>query len=79
MLLNWWGSKSMCLMTSQEFIAKEFSKKSALHEHPVRRWIDKGPIPGCRVGTRYYMDYTAYLANGDPLVEKVLRDESGSA
>lgn len=40
----------MCLMSPQEFIAKEFSKESAPHEHTVRRWIDNGQLPGRRVG-----------------------------
>lgn len=69
----------MCLMSPQEFIATEFSKGSAPHEHTVRRWIKKGLLPGREIAGHYYVDYPAYLANGDPLVEKVLRDESGAA
>lgn len=69
----------MCLISPQEFIAKEFSADSAPHEHTVRRWIENGYLPGRRIGSRHYIDDTAFQANGNPIVEKVLRDVARSA
>ncbi len=64
----------MCLVSPQEFLKKEFSKESAPSEHTIRRWIDQGILPGKQIGKLYYVDHTAFSANGNPLVEKILRN-----
>lgn len=69
---------TMSLITLQQYISRTFSPGSEPHQHTVRRWINRKIIPGKRFGTRYYVDEIAVAANGNPIVEKVLRDASAA-
>lgn len=66
-------------MLLSEFSRRHFSEGSRPSLSTLRRWIERGLLPGRRFGTQYYVDYSLYRAQGDELVEKVLNDESSSS
>lgn len=69
----------MSLVTVAQWIKRTFAEESAPCEHTVRRWIRTGKVPGRQFGGRWYVDQIALAAAGNPLVEKILRHESGTA
>ncbi len=62
------------LVTPQEWIEIRFgSAKKKPHPASVRRWIDRGDIPGKRIGGRYYVEIDGESAStGNDLADKVL-------
>ncbi|HQU09662.1 MAG TPA: hypothetical protein PLV25_06855 [Opitutales bacterium] len=60
-------------MLSSAFARQYFREGSRPSSSTLRRWIMDGVLPGQRVGSHFYVDEAAYLAQNDPLVLKVLR------
>lgn len=63
----------MLLMTTQNWLEKYFEESSRPSEVTLLRWLRAGKIPGKKVGGSWYVDEHAWLADGDSLVEAVLR------
>ena len=42
----------------------------------IRRWLINGALPSRRIGGMLFLDVAAFLAQGNPLVEKIFRHES---
>lgn len=61
------------LMLASQFARKYFHEGSRPSASTLRRWIERRAIPGCRIHSHYYVDETAYVAQNDPLVLKVLQ------
>lgn len=66
----------MRLITTRHFAERYFVEGSRPSRSTLRRWIEMGQLPGKRVGDVYYVDEDAWLADGDPLVEKVLNESA---
>lgn len=64
-------------MRLSQFAKQHFVEGSRPSLSTLRRLVEKGELPGRRFGEHYYVDYSAYLANGDPLVAKVLNAQGG--
>lgn len=67
------GLSDMLLMTTQSWLEKYFEERSRPSEITLLRWLRAGKIPGKKVGGSWYVDEHAWLADGDSLVEAVLR------
>lgn len=63
--------RGMYMLLSQ-FARQHFVEGSRPSLSTLRRLVAKGELPGRRIGNQWYVDYSAYLADGDPLVAKVL-------
>lgn len=61
------------LMLASQFARLYFREGSRPSQSTLRRWILQGTLPGRRVGSQYYVDEGAYIAQNDPLVLKVLQ------
>lgn len=61
-------------MLASQFAKQHFTDDSRPSIRTVQRWIEKGDLPGRRIGGRYYVDTLTFAAKGDELVMKVLRD-----
>lgn len=66
----------MSLITVEQFRLRTFAPGSRPHPNTVIRWLRNRLIPGRQIGKQWYVDSIALDANGNPLVEKVLRDVS---
>ncbi|MHB8425148.1 MAG: hypothetical protein ACYDB9_08355 [Gammaproteobacteria bacterium] len=62
-------------MRLSQFAKQHFVEGSRPSLSTLRRLVEKGELPGRRFGEHYYVDYSAYLANGNPLVDKIVRLE----
>ncbi len=62
-------------MLLSQFARQHFVEGSRPSLSTLRRLVVKGDLPGRRFGGHWYVDYSAYLANGDPLVTKVLNEQ----
>lgn len=65
-------------VTLEEFKTKYFGESKHPSLSTLRRLADKGEIPNRRLGKRYFVDVAAFEADGNPVLEKVLRDVSRS-
>ena len=63
-------------MTLQAWAEKYFADGSKPSDVTLVRWIRLGRVPGRKVGGMWFVDETAWLADGDDLVERVLREAS---
>lgn len=61
------------------FITNYFARSGAPCARTIRKQIDSGALPGIRLGKKYFVDVVAMEAQGNPVVEKVLRDVSRTA
>ena len=66
----------MMLMLASQFAKQHFVNGSRPSASTLRRWIDDGVLPGCRIGNNYYVDMQRYSAANDQLVQKVLENVS---
>jgi hypothetical protein len=64
----------MRLMTPHRWTEKYFAECSRPAEITVRRWLAEGKVPGRKVGSSWFVDEHAWLADGDELVLQVLED-----
>lgn len=51
---------------------KYFAADSRPAEITAMRWLRDGKVPGRKVGGKWFVDEHAWLAEGDPLVQRVL-------
>lgn len=65
-------------LTLEEFKERFFGDSKHPSLSTLRRLADKGEIPNRRLGKRYFVDVTAFEADGNPVLEKVLRDVARS-
>lgn len=63
----------MHLLTPEDFSRKHFGPDSQPPESTLRRWLKTGALPARKIGGRWYIDEAAFLADGDDLVERVLK------
>ncbi|ULQ45457.1 helix-turn-helix domain-containing protein [Flagellatimonas centrodinii] len=61
-------------LTLEDFKRRFFGDGKHPSLSTLRRLADKGEIPNRRLGKRYYVDVVAFEADGDPILEKVMRD-----
>ena len=72
-------------MQSPPFMSAEDFKKNYFgnSRHPslatIRRWMANGELPSRRFGKLLFLDVAAFEAEGDPLLEKIIRHESRTA
>lgn len=66
------------LITLEEFKERYFGESKHPSLSTLRRLAGKGAIPNKRVGKRYFVDVNAFDANGNHVLEKVLRDVARS-
>lgn len=66
-------------ITLEEFKVRYFGDSKHPSLSTLRRLADKGDIPTRRLGKRYFVDSVAFEADGNPVLEKVLRDVSRAA
>jgi hypothetical protein len=64
------------LMLASQFARQYFTEGSRPSRSTLARWIERGDLPGRRIGSNHYVDVAQFRAVGDKLVLKVLRDES---
>lgn len=62
----------MKLVTIPIFLERHFDPACAPSEFTVRRLLRESKLPGRKVGGEWYVDEHLWLADGDPLVERVL-------
>jgi hypothetical protein len=55
--------------------AKYFAEESRPPEATLRRWMQSNAIPAKKIGGSWFIDEHAWLAEGDGLVERVLKGE----
>jgi hypothetical protein len=60
------------LLTAKAWADKHFGAESRPAEITVLRWLRDGKVPGRKVGGKWYVDEHAWLAEDDPLVQRVL-------
>ena len=66
----------MKYMGIAEYQKKRFTEESRPELKTLRSWIDNGELPGKRIGRKYFVNITLEeKATGNPLVDKVLRNE----
>lgn len=63
---------SMRLIAVEPFLDKYFAEDSRPSERTLRRWLRTDKLPARKVGGTWYVDEDLWLADGDPLVERVL-------
>ena len=62
----------MQFMTIDRWAEKYFSEDSRPPEATMRRWMQTGAVPARKIGGSWYVEVHAWLAAGNPLVERVL-------
>ena len=62
-------------MTPEEFKKAYFGTAKRPSTSSIRRWLINGDLPGRRFGQSLFVDIVAFEANGNCLVEKILRHE----
>lgn len=63
----------MKLITIPVFRQRYFDESCAPAELTVRRWLREGKVAGRKVGGEWFIDEHLWLADGDRLVERVLK------
>ena len=63
----------MRYMTPTAWAEKYFTEDSRPPEATLRRWMQNGAVPSKKIGGSWFVDEHAWLADGDVLVEHVLR------
>lgn len=63
----------MKLIEPAQWAAKYFAEGSQPPESTLRGWMRDGVVSARKVGGKWFIDETAFLADGDALVEAVLR------
>jgi len=63
----------MRLITAQIWLERYFEEGSRPADLTLQRWLRSGKISGKKVGGSWYVDEHAWLAEGDDLVERVLK------
>ena len=59
-----------------ERVKKEyFGDSKAPSLSTIRRWLATGVLPARQIGRLLFLDVAAFEAQGNPLVEKILRHE----
>lgn len=66
------GSR-MRLMTPTAWVDRYFNEDSRPPEPTLRRWMQNGAVPAKKIGGSWFIDEHEWLADGDALVEHVLR------
>lgn len=62
----------MKLITIPVWRERYFDEVCAPSEFTARRLLREGKLPGKKVGGEWFIDEHIWLADGDPLVERVL-------
>ena len=62
----------MMLLTPNAWADKFFDHESRPAEITILRLLRDGKLPGRKVGGKWFVDEHAWLAEGDPLVQRVL-------
>lgn len=63
----------MHLMTTEKWLHRYFDPSSRPSIATLQRWLRDGKIPAKKVGGTWFIDEHAWLADGDDLVERVLK------
>jgi len=63
----------MKLLTADKWLHKYFDDTSRPSAATLQRWLRDGKIPGKKVGGTWFIDEHEWLADGDLLVERVLK------
>jgi len=63
----------MNLLTTDQWLLRYFDASSRPSVATLQRWLRDGKIPGKKVGGTWFIDEHAWLADGDDLVERVLK------
>lgn len=63
-------------MTLQAWADKYFVDGSRPSDVTLGRWVRQGVLPGRKIGGTWYVDENVWLADGDDLVERVLKEAS---
>ncbi len=63
----------MHLMTTEKWLDRYFDPSSRPSIATLQRWLRDGKIPAKKVGGTWFIDEHAWLADGDDLVERVLK------
>lgn len=63
----------MKLLTADKWLNKYFDDTSRPSVATLQRWLRDGKIPGKKVGGTWCIDEHEWLADGDLLVERVLK------
>lgn len=62
----------MRLIAPEAFAEKYFADESRPPPVTVRRWMRDGKVPARKIGGTWFVDEHAFLANGNPLVQRIL-------
>jgi hypothetical protein len=60
------------LMKTSEYRIKYFTEGSRPCQATINRWIERGDLPGTKIGSSYYVDVGKTDLTGNPLVDAVL-------
>jgi len=60
-------------MTTEKWLDRYFDPSSRPSVATLQRWLRDGKIPAKKVGGTWFIDEHAWLADGDDLVERVLK------
>lgn len=63
----------MSYITAEEFKARFFPESKFPSLQTLRRQLEGGRLKGRKIGKRWFVDVIAFEANGNALVEKILR------
>jgi hypothetical protein len=63
----------MNLLTTEKWLNRYFDDTSRPSVSTLQRWLRDGKIPGKKVGGTWFIDEHEWLADGDDLVERVLK------
>jgi len=63
----------MKLLTTDRWLDVYFEAASRPSVATLQRWLRDGKIPGKKVGGTWFVDEHEWLADGDDLVERVLK------
>ena len=63
----------MKLLTTDRWLDVYFDTDSRPSVATLQRWLRDGKIPGKKVGGTWFIDEHEWLADGDDLVERVLK------
>lgn len=63
----------MKLLTTEAWLERYFDPTCRPSLAQTQRWLRDGKIPGKKVGGTWFIDEHEWLADGDDLVERVLK------
>ncbi len=66
----------MRLTRAELFFERHFDPDSRPSERTRIRWLQQKVVPSKKVGGQWFVDEEKWLADGDPLVERVLAGEA---